>query len=77
MITTRSPFSDPEFLRSVHVVPFDLEAEREQERFDESLAIHRFLAAQEREEDRNRKLAQLFAVLFSVFAWIAIYLAVR
>lgn len=70
-------FSDPEFLRSVHVVPFDPEAEQEQERQVQAQAIHRFLAAQERQEAMDRVRGRVFALLFSVFVWIAIYLAVR
>jgi hypothetical protein len=77
VITTRSPFSDPEFLRSVNVVPFDTALDAEAIRNDEKLATLKFAQAREREEAIKAARGIWFGLCFSFFCFLVAYLVWR
>lgn len=70
MITTRSPFSDPEFLRSVNMIPFDTEVSAETMRWDEMQAAYRFSL---RERHKSVKTARMLlgVLAFAICSWAA------
>lgn len=70
----RSPFQDPEFLRSVNVVPYDAECDLAALRQREHEATYMFWKAQEREE-RYRQLRQVvFGIVFCLCAGAAVWI---
>jgi hypothetical protein len=66
---------DPEFLRHVHVVPFDTAVDIEALRFEEDLARYRFRKFQEaREKARSIRLTLLVCIAISSCFWLGVYL---
>jgi hypothetical protein len=59
-------FSDPEFLRQIHVVPFDTEADFAAERRREYEASYVFARNQEREQSIHFCRAILGSIMFTV-----------
>lgn len=59
-------FADPEFLRQLHIVPFDTEADFAAERRREYEASYVFARVQEREESVGICRAILGSIVFSV-----------
>lgn len=73
----RSPYSHPEFIRSVQRVPFDAESDSVQVRQREHEATYMFRKAREREEGVRAVRGIMCAFLFMLFIGIALYLGVH
>lgn len=76
---TRSPFTDPEFIRSRITIPLDAELDAEARRMDMIEAAYRFAQAHQEEERDPLSAAQGIwcGILFSFFIVLAIYLVVH
>jgi predicted SprT family Zn-dependent metalloprotease len=59
-------FSDPEFLRQVHITPYDYAADLEAERWREEQASYAYRCWCGRERLRRQRKQVLFALVFSV-----------
>jgi hypothetical protein len=67
-------FADPEFLRQLHIIPFDTEADLEAERRREYEASYVFARNQEREEGVGICRAILGGIGFTVVCGGLLYL---
>jgi hypothetical protein len=73
MITTRSPYQHPEFIRTVNYIPFDAASDAERERWDMEQARFRFNAGFDAyERNRNiRTTRMILGVLAGCFVFWA------
>jgi hypothetical protein len=66
---TRSPFQDPEFLRSRIIIPYDYETQILAERQDEARAVYLFTLRRAREERFNAARGILAALGICACGW--------
>ncbi len=74
MTQTHSPFTDPKFLKSVHIVPFDADADIASLRQRECEAVYRFIERRERLERCRLRRGILFGLVFSACFYGAIWI---
>lgn len=66
-----TPYSDPEFLRQLHIQPFDHEADMANERFRQNQASLVYRVRQREVIRRRRQRQILCAILFVVVCFAA------
>lgn len=73
VINPNSPFTNPEYTRTLNVVPFDSEFDEEARRQAERFAIIRHFEAQEHAKCIQIRQALAAAVVIGLCMWVAFF----